>query len=74
MAFRKIFLTGQKFGRLTVIGETEPYICISTGRSERKWLCKCSCGTMVSVRQASLRDGKTKSCGCLRNFKYRNYK
>jgi len=62
---RTIDLKGQNFGKLIVLGEDEPYICLSTGRSERKWKCVCSCGEYVSVKQSSLRSGKTRSCGCL---------
>lgn len=63
---RRIDLTGQEFGKLTVIHEAEPYICISKGTKERKWFCECSCGKEVSVKQNNLRSGKTKSCGCLK--------
>ena len=53
-------LTGQKFGRLTVIKST----------SERKngcivWECQCDCGNIVKVSSHSLKTGNTKSCGCL---------
>lgn len=47
-------LTGQKFGRLTVI----EYV----GKS--KWLCKCECGNTCKVVGADLKRGNTKSCGC----------
>lgn len=56
-------LYGKKFGRLTVIGLDEERSLL-----ERKayWLCKCNCGKeeSVSVLQASLLNGNTKSCGC----------
>jgi len=39
-----------------------------------RWLCKCFCGSKVSVRSSSLISGKSKSCGCisagLRNESY----
>ena len=50
-------MTGQKFDRLTVI----KYI----GRF--KWLCICDCGNKHACYGADLRQGKVKSCGCLRN-------
>ena len=52
---RRIDLTGQKFGELTV-----------TGYADRKghWACQCSCGKTTAVHSRNLRIGKTKSCGC----------
>lgn len=52
-------LTGQMFGRLTVI---QPDGRIGTHAA---WKCKCQCGSVTRVRSNSLRSGKTKSCGCL---------
>lgn len=51
-------LTGQKFGRLTVISLSERKY------SHRHWLCKCGCGNKRSVREGYLKTGRTKSCGC----------
>ena len=31
------------------------------------WHCKCECGNEFEVRGDSLRNGKTKSCGCIKN-------
>lgn len=56
-------LTGQVFGKLTVIELDQE----SSGR--RKWICKCSCGNTVSVREYNLKSGNTKSCGCTRKEK-----
>ncbi|NLJ50157.1 MAG: hypothetical protein GX428_11335 [Candidatus Atribacteria bacterium] len=28
------------------------------------WLCQCKCGTIRSVKDSSLRSGRSKSCGC----------
>ena len=55
-------LTGQKFGKLTVIKRIE-----NKSKSDHhiKWLCKCECGESVITRGSSLRNGITKSCGCL---------
>lgn len=49
---------GDTFGRLTLISR------VGRVDSDFIWECKCSCGLVVSVRQKSLANGKTKSCGC----------
>ena len=54
-------LTGKKYGGLTVLGMSE----------QRKrenivyWDCLCSCGNIKSIPSDSLKNGKTKSCGCV---------
>lgn len=52
-------LTGQKFGKLTVIKPTDK-------RADHSivWECKCDCGNICYVPARSLRKGNTKSCGC----------
>jgi hypothetical protein len=52
-------ITGQRFGRLIALRRIE-----STARRLSRWLCKCRCGRVVTVRLDQLRDGTTKSCGC----------
>lgn len=60
-------MIGLKFGRLFVLEETEPYISPSGKSKERCVLCNCDCGTKnIRVVARQLRDGTTKSCGCLR--------
>lgn len=60
-----IDLTGQKFGRLTVVGRE-----LKGGASkEAYWKCKCECGGNTTVSGYSLRRGNTKSCGCLKKEK-----
>lgn len=61
----KIDLTGQRFGRLIALYETEPYIS-KNGDKIRQWHCKCDCGNEIDVYQNHLRRGNTKSCGCLK--------
>lgn len=46
-------LTGQRFGKLTVIG-----------RENGDWRCSCECGGSSLATGGNLRSGKTKSCGC----------
>ena len=55
-------LTGQRFGRLTVIKDNG-----KRGKDGTiMWLCKCDCGNTKNVRTSNLTSGKTKSCGCLK--------
>lgn len=52
-------LTGQRFGRLTVIAKTDKRIYRHV-----VWECLCDCGNKHFVPSNSLIGGKTKSCGC----------
>ena len=63
-----IDLTGQKFGRLTVIRKAE-----NPSEAHIKWLCECECGNFITTRGTSLRSGITKSCGCLVSDKIREW-
>ena len=59
-----IDLTGQRFGRLTVIGRTDDYVS-PKGHKLVRWLCECDCGNKSCVTTSSLKKGESKSCGCL---------
>jgi hypothetical protein len=63
-----IDLTGQCFGRLTVLHRGA-----DAGRSV-VWICQCECTpeAKIPVRGAFLKSGKCKSCGCLRAEKARS--
>jgi hypothetical protein len=52
-------MTGQRFGRLTVVRRTG----MSAG-GIATWLCRCDCGNRSIVVGSGLRRGRTKSCGC----------
>jgi hypothetical protein len=54
-------LTGEKFGRWTVLRRAG-----STSQGQATWRCLCSCGKEKEVRGADLRFGKSVSCDCLR--------
>lgn len=56
-------LTNRKFGRWTVIKQSENYIT-PKGRHSANWLCRCECGTIRAVHGWMLKSGKTISCGC----------
>ena len=53
-------LSGQRFGKLTVIER------VKYKGNRYKWLCVCSCGNETLVGTFGLTSGHTKSCGCLR--------
>lgn len=56
---------GQKFGRLTVVSASY----LPSGENHAwYWNCKCDCGKMVyGIRPRNLKNGNTKSCGCLQD-------
>jgi hypothetical protein len=56
--------TGKRYGRLTVI-ERDHGEQVGT-RYVTRWLCLCDCGAERSVIGTLLRNGTTRSCGCLR--------
>lgn len=52
-------IAGMKFTRLTalkVVGKTKD--------NRPAWLCRCDCGNEVVVSEHSLKQNRTKSCGC----------
>lgn len=57
-------LTGQRFGRWTVIRRAKNHIQ-PDGRKRIKWLCKCDCGELGEVGRNSLIKKESQSCGCL---------
>lgn len=58
-----IDLTGQKFGRLTVIQR------VPNKKDKIMWLCKCICGTEIVCAGNHLKSGDSRSCGCYRREK-----
>lgn len=57
-------LTGQKFGRLTVLKFSH------RGKFRQSfWVCKCDCGSILIVRAGDLKNGHTKSCTCIQKEK-----
>lgn len=58
---KRIDLTGQRFGRLTVIQYDH------AEHDGAHWLCKCDCGTEKVVAGRILRSGGAQSCGCLKS-------
>jgi len=58
---KRIDLTGQRFGRLTVVA----YDC-TDHNGDARWRCQCDCGNTSIVLGKNLRSGAQKSCGCLK--------
>lgn len=63
MAFND--LTGQKFGKLTVLYRTDDHIS-KNGNKRVVWHCKCDCGNETDVMALNLTRSHTLSCGCSR--------
>jgi len=53
-------LAGQKYGKLTIIGRIKKH------HLRTRWECLCDCGNIKIIDQSSIRNGHTKSCGCLK--------
>lgn len=64
---KESIVKGKKYGRLTVLYETE-----EKQGTNKIWMCKCDCGSVVKVNTGRL--GKTTfSCGCYRTDKIRTH-
>lgn len=57
-----IDVTGEKYGRLLVLEKVKV-----RGKKEIYWRCKCDCGKLTQVMSQNLREGKIRSCGCLKD-------
>lgn len=53
-------ISGMKFGKLTAVSPVA-----SNRHGKVRWLCRCECGGTREVLGNHLRNGSTKSCGCL---------
>ena len=60
----KAALPGMVYTWLTVLREAAPYVY--QGKSERRVVCGCLCGSEQTYRVRSLTHGESKSCGCIR--------
>ena len=56
MGTKRCDITNKKFNRLVAISY----------QNNGKWFCRCECGNFCSVETAKLKNGHTKSCGCLK--------
>lgn len=57
---KRVNLTGKRFGRWTVVSESDLRDC----NGNIMWNCKCDCGIEKTVSGNSLRKGSSTSCGC----------
>ena len=63
-------LTGQRFGRLVVIRQSENDYISPKGKHFPKWWCQCDCNNEeVEIRGSELTSGHTTSCGCYQKEK-----
>jgi len=60
-------LTGQRFGKLVVIKREG-----SAKQGSALWRCECDCGGETITQSTYLRNGATKSCGCLKKATGKN--
>ena len=55
-------IAGQKYGRVTALRFVG-----SNDSGNAIWRVRCDCGVEFETLAVSLKNGKTKSCGCYRN-------
>ena len=68
-----IDLSGQRFGRWTVLERADDYIR-KDGKKDTCYKCLCDCGNEKIIRARYLTCGNSKSCGCYRSEYERNRK
>lgn len=59
-------LTGQRFGRLTVVSRADDVV-YDNGKKYVVWKCQCDCGNISHVWALNLANGHVRSCGCFQN-------
>lgn len=66
---KPIDLSGKQFGKLLVLSRSE----YSKTAHAYLWNCQCECGNIVKVSGNNLKNGHTKSCGCLKIKKQKTH-
>ena len=61
---KPVDLTNQRFGKLIALYPTD-----KRNGNNIVWHCKCDCGNEKDISSSSLKQGLTKSCGCLHKAK-----
>ena len=64
MARKLIDLTGQRFGRWTVLKRGPDYESPFGDHKIVRWVCRCDCGKVSIVHGPALKRGLSTSCGC----------
>lgn len=59
-------LTGQIFERLVVVAPARPRPSKTRPNGISTFTCQCECMRFVDVLAKSLKNGNTRSCGCLK--------
>ncbi len=59
-------LAGQEFADLYVIGQVRDKVYAGSGRHAVQYVALCQCGEYAYVLASDLKNGNTKSCGCMR--------
>lgn len=57
-------LTGNTYGKLTVLKADDTFQSSKENNWKNKWICRCECGNIVSVIGSNLTRLHTTSCGC----------
>ena len=58
---RTVNEVGNRHGRLVVLARDG----VGSKKTRVKWICQCDCGAKKTILGTSLRNGNTRSCGCL---------
>lgn len=61
-------ISGMRFNRWTAIKKTK-----TDKNTGDLWQCKCDCGTIRNVRARALKSGHSKSCGCYKRQRSKEY-
>jgi hypothetical protein len=65
----RIDLTDRTFSRLTVLGRAAAPAHLRPEQTAYYWVywdCRCACGQTKTIAADALKNGGTRSCGCLR--------
>lgn len=67
MSHRNIDITGNRYGRLVVVSRA------TSTKNRTRWFCQCDCGGTCLSTGKTLRQGKKKSCGCIKREQSREH-